>query len=423
MPYCLLFPAELLDLFDERNWSSGFLNLRIDDAQGVVTVAQAMNSRHEVQRLDGLWSETTHYLRFADVRAHTGAWYRADADLHLIHDQLLRRTEAAISLDYFRSFVKGEWTHPGELNMFVVTVTTSEGGGPAVSAWRINNEAATPESSSVVDGRIAPLEFIGDVWPVAELRACRATIVGVGSIGSAVAELLAQNGAGHLNLVDYDRLEQRNLPRHVLSERDLGRHKVYAMRDRLLDGRGGPSVDAFPIDVLTETDLLRPIVADSDIVICAADGVAPRRVCNHVCRRARTPLVLAAVLGDGAFGEVIRIRSRTGCLFCLRLALDETGAMNPEPSIDLGYGTGSTHRPMTASPGDLDLVAATAAKVAVSTLLERRGHWNQRLPGDFAILGLQPKPDYPAPFDITCAGDVRWHDLPAARSDCPTCLS
>ena len=52
MSVCLLFPAELLDVFDERNWSWGFLNLRIDDAQGVVTVIQARHGKtDEVQRL------------------------------------------------------------------------------------------------------------------------------------------------------------------------------------------------------------------------------------------------------------------------------------------------------------------------------------------------------------------------------------
>ena len=63
----------------------------------------------------------------------------------------------------------------------------------------------------------------------------------------------------------------------------------------------------------------------------------------------------------------------------------------------------------------------SVAKLTLSTLLETRGRWNQRLPGDYVIVGLQPKPDYPAPFDVTCAGDIRWHDLPARRADCPTC--
>ncbi len=147
MSHCVLFPAELLDLFDERGWSSGYLNLRIDDIQGVVTVAQVWNrDREEIQRLDGLWSETTHYLRFADVRPFTGVWYRAEPDLHVIHDQVRRRANAAISVDFFRSFIPSGWTHPGDLNLLVVTVTTPAGGGPAMSVWRIDDRQAVPES-------------------------------------------------------------------------------------------------------------------------------------------------------------------------------------------------------------------------------------------------------------------------------------
>lgn len=424
MSVCLLFPAELLDAFDERNWSWGFLNLRIDDTQGVVTVSQArLGNTDEVQRFDGHWSDSRHYLRFADVKPYTAVWYRADPALHVIHDQVRRRGHAAISTDFFRSFIPSGWVNPGVLNMLVVAVTTPATGAPDVSVWRVDDHDAVPESSSIVDGRLRPLDIISDAWPTKELASCTATIVGVGSIGGAIADALARSGVGHLHLVDHDRLEQRNLPRHRLTDRDLGRYKVDAIKDYLLAQDGAPTVEAHRSDVITDTDLLRPFAASSDIVVCAADGVAARRVCNHVARRARRPLVLAAVLEDGAFGEIIRVRSRTGCLFCLRLEQDELGLVNPEPTIDLGYGTGTAHRPMTAAPGDLEVVAQLAAKMTVATLLERRGRWNQRLPGDYAILGLQPKPDYSAPFDIDCAGDVRWHLLPNSRPDCPTCTS
>jgi molybdopterin/thiamine biosynthesis adenylyltransferase len=424
MSVCLLFPAELLEVFDERNWGWGHLNLRIDEAQGVVTVAQARHrDTDEVQRFDGHWSDTRHYLRYADIKPYTAVWYRADPGLHLVHDQLRRRSHAAIPTEFFRSLIPSGWVNPGALSILVVAVTTPSSGWPDVSVWRVDDHNAVPESSSIVDSRLSPLDTISDVWPTKELSVLTATIVGVGSIGSAIADALARNGVGHLNLVDHDRLEQRNLSRHRLTDRDLGRYKVDAMKDHLQAQDGAPAVEAHRVDIITDTDILRPMVANSDIVVCAADGVAARRVCNHVARRARRPLVLAAVLEDGAFGEIIRVRSRTGCLFCLRLQQDELGLVNPEPNIDLGYGMGTTHRPMTAAPGDLDVVAQLAAKVTISTLLERRGRWNQRLPGDFAVIGLQPKPDYTAPFDMDRAGDVRWYPLPEPRPDCPTCRS
>lgn len=421
MEHVLLFPAELWDAIDEAGWGWGYLNLRIDKGEGVVTIAQALNGDGEVIRIDTGW-QRRHYLRYADVRVNGGVWYRADPVLHVLHDQVARRPNAGIKLDPFRELITHGWVTPGPDHALpVIAITTPLSGGPAVSAWWVSREGATPEAISVVDDRVSPLDLIAGEWPAAALKQCKVAIIGVGSIGAAVAETLALAGIGELVLIDHDRLEQRNLARHRLTDTDLGRYKVQAMRDYLAVRAPGVNVDPVPINILTETDVLRPIAANVDLVVCAADGVAARRTANHVARRAQTPLVLAAVLEDGAFGELIRVRPRTGCLYCLRLAQVAAGVMDPEPGIDLGYGTGTAHRPMTAAPPDLQLVADLASKMTLSTLLEARGRWNQRLPGDHAIFGLQPKPDFPAPFDLSGAGEIRWHALPNRRDDCPTC--
>jgi hypothetical protein len=178
--------------------------------------------------------------------------------------------------------------------------------------------------------------------------------------------------------------------------------------------------ESFPANVVFHADVMRPLFERSDLILGATDGVASRRVVNHLARRAERPLVLAGVLEDGAFGEVLRVHAGTGCLYCLRLEQIETGTMNPEPGLDLGYGTGTAHRPMTAAPHDLAAMGTLAAKVAVSALLTRHA-WNQQLPGDMAIVGLQPVPDMPPPFNISRSGDVKWHQLPQRRADCPTC--
>jgi hypothetical protein len=134
--------------------------------------------------------------------------------------------------------------------------------------------------------------------------------------------------------------------------------------------------------------------------------------------------VFACVLADGAFGEILRIRPpRVGCLLCARAELMAQGAMNPEPLLDRGYGTGTRHLPMTAVGGDLGLVGELAAKVTIATLLEALGHREQHLPGDQAVLALRPKPGMAAPFDMEFAGEARWRALPAPRPDCPTCGS
>lgn len=63
----------------------------------------------------------------------------------------------------------------------------------------------------------------------------RAIILGCGSVGSLVALELARAGVGHFLLVDTDILEYHNLCRHQCGIRDVGRYKVDALHDRILD--------------------------------------------------------------------------------------------------------------------------------------------------------------------------------------------
>jgi hypothetical protein len=182
-------------------------------------------------------------------------------------------------------------------------------------------------------------------------------------------------------------------------------------------------VHAHRLDVVANADQVRLILAEADIVLCAADGVAPRRVVSHLARRARKPAVLACVLEDGAVGEVIRLRPgpTQGCLLCLRAALMISGGIDPEAAQELGYGTGHVHRPMTAVGSDLHFIGDLAAKITVATELEARGAHDQRLPGDHAIVALRPKPGLAPPYDVAPAGKITWDVLPAPRADCPTC--
>src|SRR5690606_41919310 len=67
------------------------------------------------------------------------------------------------------------------------------------------------------------------------LRQSRVLLVGVGGLGSPAALSLAASGVGSLVLVDFDRVDERNLQRQVLFDTaDPGRSQVDAGRSRLL---------------------------------------------------------------------------------------------------------------------------------------------------------------------------------------------
>lgn len=266
---------------------------------------------------------------------------------------------------------------------------------------------------------LSPLE---GHWPVADLSASQIVVVGVGSIGGAACDALATYGVRQLVLVDHDSLLSHNIARHVLARDQVGRLKVHAMADRLRARDSRTDVTALALDVIYDADRLRPVLTESAGVLVAADGVAPRRVANHLACWAGIPSVFSCVLADGALGELIRYRPRaTRCLWCVRKDLEEQGVIAVEASLDHRYGTGTRHLPMTAVGSDLWLMGTLAAKLLVATLLERKGHFDQRAEGDHAVVGLRPRPDTPPPFDVGRAGEIKWLPAAAPRADCPSC--
>ena len=63
----------------------------------------------------------------------------------------------------------------------------------------------------------------------------RIHIIGCGSVGSTLAELLVRNGLTRLTLWDFDRVEPHNISNQMFRHQDIGRLKVEALRDILLE--------------------------------------------------------------------------------------------------------------------------------------------------------------------------------------------
>jgi ThiF family protein len=413
----MVLPAQAAARIEGFSSSWGILDLRYDPQENLVVVAGSSRKQEVRYEERPAWA-ADHYLRTQATRG-AGVWYRVDPRLHVMHRVLVAQ-RLSVRVEALQALVHGGWRRPPpERPMPILTLARTD-AGPDWAAWWVSAQGAQPGLVHVVENR-PPLEFLGGAWPLGDLTDRLVTVIGVGSIGSVATEALAAFGMSRLALVDPDRLLEHNVVRHRLSMRDIGRHKVNAMADRLRECYAQLEVEPYPLDVVDDADVMRPLLARSTVVLCTADGVAPRRVASHLARRAAVPAVLACVLENGAIGEILRLRPGTGCLLCHRAHLVEIGAFDPEPRLDRGYGMGTRHLPMTAVPGDLALVADLAAKATVATILERAGHYNQRLPGDHAAIGLRPVPDLPAPFDVERAGEVRWSPVGPSREGCPTC--
>ncbi len=77
------------------------------------------------------------------------------------------------------------------------------------------------------------------------LRSRRVILFGVGGVGSWCAESLVRTGVGHLTIVDSDVVCESNINRQLMATRKtIGRPKVEALRERLLDINPEASVTA-----------------------------------------------------------------------------------------------------------------------------------------------------------------------------------
>jgi molybdopterin-synthase adenylyltransferase len=420
----VLVPGPIAAGMRDCGAKSGSIDVRNDTVENLVVVVGFSKGTSSKRLVATTWLGD-HYTAHVPVTTGVGVWYRSDFELHELGRAASRRS-AALPTEAFREHVEGGWTFPPmDRPMFVVTLAETPEGDHEFAGWSVSREIAAFFPVEVVDEDADLFDPLGESWPRSALAGKRVTIVGAGSIGSAAAEALAAYAVRHLALVDPDRLHGHNFARHRVTRTQIGRMKVSALSDMLTGRDDGLQVERFPLDVILDADVMRPLFARSACILAASDGIASRRAANHLACRARVPIVLACVLEDGRLGEVIRVRPGvTACLLCSREQLAEAGVLNPEPSLDLGYGEGHRHLPMTAVGGDLDIVGRLAARAVVSTLLEDAGFLGERLPGDHGVIGLRPALDWEPeePFDVERSLAVKWHLLGTPSPDCPSCV-
>ena len=362
-------------------------------------------------------------------KKYFGHWFKGlGADVNEAHLYLMRRPGICMPLATFKKMVPGARGPSRYESKFVITYCSDlseevvKAGARQFAGWIVDRAGARPAQVAEEPEVLGTVQLEAK-WPLGALAGDVVMVVGLGSIGGAVAEALAEMGVGQTILVDPDRFLWHNVVRHVLGKEAVGRFKVDAMRDHLRERWPEHTTIPLAMDVVSMADFVRPLLPGVSLVVCAADGIAPRRVVSHLARRAGVPAVLACVLDDGGIGEILRLRTgpRYGCLLCHRAQIAAAGGIDPEADQELDYGTGHTHKPMTAIPTDLHTVGKLAAKVAVATLLESKHGIPMRLPGEHAVIGLRSDLGLASPYDVAGVGEIVWHEIPEPRETCATC--
>lgn len=207
----------------------------------------------------------------------------------------------------------------------------------------------------------------------------RVVVVGVGSVGSAIAESLAAGGVGTLDLIDADDLSTENVHRHLLGMSDVGGRKVDALSKHLK--ARFPHLRFVPHEARVEAILEknRDRLASADLVILATGEETTERRVNRLLRGG-PPLLHAWVEPLGIAGHVlysrngaIREEKSVGCIECV-LVPDETyGLVNGASIVAPGQrirrslaGCAGTFSPFSSL--DAKRTALEAAQLALSVL-------------------------------------------------------
>lgn len=160
--------------------------------------------------------------------------------------------------------------------------------------------------------------FFGPLGEEGQERLLAATVVvaGVGALGTAVAEMLARGGIGHLHLVDHDVVELSNLQRQTLYEQtDVGAgSKAEIAAEKLRRINSGVEIVPHVTRVTPENAV--ELLTGADVVVDAVDNFAAKYALNRSCHDLGLPLVYGAL--SGSLGVCLAILpGQTPCLACL----------------------------------------------------------------------------------------------------------
>ena len=290
-------------------------------------------------------------------------------------------------------------------------------GAPAPQMAALVQGAATGRRRGATD-RVDAL--------VGSLSDRRAVVIGLGSVGSRLAEDLVRSGLGRIAVIDPDVVEAPNLSRTTYVAADVGSAKASALARRLRAIDPSVEVEEYVAHAI-ELDLDR-ILTSASLVVAATDDMPQQAVVSHHAYVAGVPLVACALYRAGAAGEVVLSvpQARTACWSCA--VGEESAADRRRPDKD--YGTGGRLAGEIALGPAIHLVTDVASQIALGLLAgpdTPAGNRVTRLLARRQTLGLvatAPAWDFfPRVF-----GDMAHQDAPQSvwvtvprRDDCPAC--
>ncbi|CAD5269305.1 MULTISPECIES: ThiF family adenylyltransferase [unclassified Imperialibacter] len=176
-----------------------------------------------------------------------------------------------------------------------------------------------------------------------DLSRLRIGIVGLGSVGSIVAEVLARTGFSNFVLIDFDTVEEKNLDRTNVLKADVGRAKVFAVEEVIRRSATSPTIHIDSIEYsICEKNGYRSAL-DCDILFSCVDRPWPRQILNFIAYAHMIPVIDGGILVRtsrdntrmiGADWKAQTVGYKRPCLECLGQYKTENANLEKEGKLD-----------------------------------------------------------------------------------------
>ena len=167
----------------------------------------------------------------------------------------------------------------------------------------------SPASAAGVDfeRRFGGVARLYGARAMARFAAAKVCVVGVGGVGSWVAEALARSANGAITLIDMDHVAESNINRQIVADGDtLGMAKIEVMRRRV--AAINPACRVELVDDFVTVDNARELLSGQfDFVVDCADDFRVKAEIVARCRRAKTRVITVGGAGGRIDPALIRV--------------------------------------------------------------------------------------------------------------------
>ncbi len=143
----------------------------------------------------------------------------------------------------------------------------------------------------------------------------KVVVIGAGGLGSFASAMLVRAGVGFVRIVDRDLVEESNLQRMILFDRnDVGKSKAFVTEKRLRNINPEGRVQGVT-ESLNDYNV-KKLLSGFDVVVDCSDNMEVRYVINKFCMDNEIPWVYGSVLRDEGFSSTFLPPGRP-CFACL----------------------------------------------------------------------------------------------------------